>query len=99
MPAAASATACPSLTSANANTRTHAAAKNIVVVRTSQLRASIATSFLRTSHAVRMNMSGRPDQRAVTRPQPGRRGFVGQQAAITNQRDACHEAVRQIHVV
>jgi hypothetical protein len=58
MPAAASSTAFPSLTKANAKTSTQATAKNSVVVNTSQLRASIAKSFRSTSHAVRMNING-----------------------------------------
>ncbi len=55
MPAAASATTRPSLTSAKANTSTADSAKNSVVAIVSRLRTSTVTSFRKTSHAVRAN--------------------------------------------
>src|SRR5471030_3080831 len=99
MPAAASSTGRPSFTNANAKISTHATAKNNVVVSTSQLFASIATSFRSTSHAVRKNMSVRPYQRSIPRAQPGRCGLVGYEAAVANQCHARHEAVSQIEIV
>src|SRR6185503_370105 len=99
MPAAASSTARPSRTNANANTSTQAVAKNSVVVSTSQLRASMAKSFRSTSQAVRRNMSGRSDERAVARAQARARRFVGDQPAVAHQRNARDEAVGQIQVM
>src|SRR4051812_37668289 len=100
MPDAASSTARPSLTNANANTRTHDTAKNSVVVSTSQLRASIAKSFRRTSQAVRKkSMSGRSDQRAVARAQIRCGRFVGHQSPVAHQRDARDQPVGEIEIV
>src|SRR3954447_25639379 len=99
MPAAASSTARPSLTKAKAKISTHDTAKNSVVVSTSQLFASMATSLRRTSHAVRKNMSARPDQRAVARAQPGRRRLVAEQPAAADQRHARDQGVGHVQVV
>src|SRR5258708_21779836 len=99
MPAAASSAACPSFTNANAKTSTQEAAKNRVVVSTSQLLASIARSFRSTSHAVRRNISGRSEDGAVPRPQAGRRRFVGQEPSIPDERNARDEPVGQIQIV
>src|SRR5256885_9682586 len=99
MPAAASSGAWPFFTSANAKISTHAIAKNSVVVSTSRLFTSIATSFRSTSHAVRRNTSGRSDQRAVARAQSGGGGLVGDQLAGADQRDPRHQAVGEIEIV
>src|SRR5580765_4802576 len=99
MPAAASSTGRPSFTKAKAKISTQATAKNSVVVTTSQLFASIATSFRSTSHAVRKNISAGSDDGAIARAQAGRGRLVGEQAAIAHQRDAGHEAVGQIQIV
>src|SRR5580765_4234027 len=99
MPAAASSTGRPSFTKAKAKISTQATAKNSVVVTTSQLFASIATSFRSTSHTVRRNISAGPDERAVAGAQAGRRRLVGEQAAVAHQRDAGGEAVGQIEIV
>src|SRR5712691_13487497 len=108
MPDAASSTARPSFTNANAKTSTHDAAKNSVVVRISQLLASIAKSFRSTSQAVLRNVilcsraanaSCGADERAVARPETRRGRFIGQQTAVANQRHARHEPVGQIEVV
>src|SRR4051812_48296931 len=99
MPAAASSTARPSLTKAKAKISTHDTAKNSVVVSTSQLFASIATSLRSTSQAVRRNMSVGSDQRAVARAQAARRWLVGEETAVADQRDPGDQAVGEIEVV
>src|SRR3954454_10071192 len=99
IPAAASSTARPSLTKAKAKISTHDTAKNRVVVSTSQLFASIATSLRSTSQAVRRNMSVGSDQRAVARAQAARRWLVGEQTAVADQRDPGDQAVGEIEVV
>src|SRR5919204_2750009 len=94
IPAAASGGAWPSLTNANEKTSTHDTAKNSVVTRISSVLTSIAKSFLRTSKAVRTNISSRAaDGAAVARPQAGRRPFVGDQASLADERYARDEAI------
>src|SRR3954453_13004112 len=99
MPAAASSTAFPSLTKANAKISTHETAKNRVVVNSSQLFASMATSLRSTSQAVRRNMSARPDQRAISRAQAGGGRLVGDQTAAADQRHPRNETVGDIEIV
>ena len=90
----------PSLTNANAKISTHDTAKNSVVVRTSQLFASIATSFRSTSSAVRKNISARPDRaRGSARAGPATAGSSDEQPAVAHQRDARHQAVGEIEIV
>src|ERR1700741_5024988 len=78
---------------------THEIAKNSVVVTTSRLFTSIAKSLRSTSHAVRTNISGGPDERAVAGAQPRRRRLVGHQAAAAHERDARDAAVCELGIV
>ena len=99
MPTAASLTARPSLTSANANTSTHDTEKNSVVVRISRPFTSMAKSFRNTSSAVRRNTSAASDDAAIAGAKAGGDRFVGEQAAVADDRDARHETLGEIEIV
>ena len=100
IPAAASSGAWPFFTNANAKISTHEIAKKSVVVRISRLFTSIAKSLRSTSQrGAQEHVRRAPDQRAIARPEAGRRRLVGEHAAAADQHDAVDQAVGKIQIV
>src|SRR5512139_1753760 len=105
IPAAASSSGWPSLTSANAKTSTQDTAKNAVVYRTSRLLTSTVRSLRITSHATRKNiwlvprLPALPQMRPVALPQVCWTRLVGNHAPFLEHDGSIDQPLGNIKVV